>query len=60
MTPGSLRLVGYRGFRDRVVHVFPKEEIGQEDAFYGTYDNLEYAGYVVHAYEMTEKGWTEF
>lgn len=60
MKPGALRLVAFRGLRDRVVHIFPKEEIGQEDAFYGTYDNLERAGYSIHAYEMTDKGWTEF
>ena len=60
MKPGSLRLVAYRGLRDRVVHKFDKDEEGQEDAFYGTYDNLERAGYVIYAYEMTDKGWTEF
>ena len=39
---------------------FPQEEIGQEDAFYDTYDSLERAGYTIYAYEMTDKGWTEF
>lgn len=59
MKPGSLRIVAFRGLRDRVVYKFAKEEVGQEDSFMDTYDNLERAGYTIYAYEMTERGWTE-
>ncbi|QDH48113.1 hypothetical protein LUPINE_105 [Microbacterium phage Lupine] len=57
MKPGSLRIVAFRGLRDRVVHSF---DPGHEGAFYDTYDALERTGYSIHAYEMTDKGWTEF
>ncbi|QDH92253.1 hypothetical protein SEA_DEJAVU_107 [Microbacterium Phage DejaVu] len=57
MKPGSLRIVAFRGLRERVVHKF---EPGHEDAFYDVYDALERTGYSIHAYEMTDKGWTEF
>lgn len=60
MKPGSLRIVALRGLRDRVVHKFSVEEVDYEDTFFGTYDNLEQAGYMVFAYEMTDRGWTEF
>ena len=60
MKPGSLRIVAMRGLRERVVHKFSTGEISYEDAFYETYDALERAGWIIHAYEMTDKGWTEF
>lgn len=59
MKPGSLRLVAFRGIRDRLVYNFSVEELAFEDAFHGAWDQLEAAGYIVYVYTMTESGWTE-
>lgn len=60
MKPGSLRIVGSKGPRDRVLHKFPKGMEGQENAFYDMQMTLFKQGYELHYYEMTDKGWTEF